>query len=204
MRTFWVMAAALAYLLTGCADAAHLASATPAGRPSGRTASAPRSAHTLPCRAGALVLRPGAFVSPMTGEHALMYALTNRGAVTCTVEGYPRVVLYGRSGIALPFRYTKGGGPYVTRGRPRTVVLAPGSSAHVLVAKYRCDIGTAATATTIRLTLPGARGATFTGREAVGGPGSPDLSYCRGGPHDSGQAVAVSPIEPSQQGAFPL
>lgn len=206
MRSFRAATAAvLASLLAGgCASGrAHLASATSAGRPAARTASAPPPAPVPRCRAGALVLRPGAFVSPISGEHAQMFAITNRGTLTCTVEGYPQVVLYSSHGLALPFRYAQGGGAYVTRKRPVTVVLVPGSSAYILVAKYRCDIGISGTATAIRLTLPAAQGAVFTGREAVGAA-SPDLSYCRGGRRDPGQAVEVSPVEPSPQAAIPF
>ena len=110
-----VAASALASLaVVGCAGAggAHLASAAPAARPTSKTASVPQSAQAIRCRARALGLRPGAYVSPMTGEHAVMYALTNRGSVTCTLDGYPQVVLYSTQGVALPFRYTKGGGAY--------------------------------------------------------------------------------------------
>jgi hypothetical protein len=161
--------------------------------------SAPLSAQAMRCRAGALDLRPGAYVSPMTGEHAVMYALTNHGSATCTLDGYPQVVLYSAQGIALPFRYTKGGGAYATHNKPATVVLGPGASAYVLVAKHRCDLGTVRTAATIQLTVPAAGGVTFVGREAAGGSGNLGLSYCRGGPDDPGQIVAVSPIEPTQQ-----
>jgi hypothetical protein len=135
----------------------------------------------------------------MTGEHAVMYALTNRGAVACALSGYPRAVLYDAEGVALPFHYARGGGAYVTSRKPVTVVLARGASAYVLVAKYRCDLGVARNATTIRLTLPAAHRAAFAGREAVGTGGAADLSYCRGGQHDPGQVIAVSPVEPIQQ-----
>jgi hypothetical protein len=150
------------------------------------------------CAAQALVLRPGAFVVPMTGEHAVIYALTNKGAVTCALSGYPKVVLYDAEGAALPFRYARGGGAYVTSRKPATVVLARGASAYVLVAKYRCDLGIARNATVIRLTLP-TRGAAFAGREALAIAGAGGLSYCRGGPRDPGQVIAVSPVEPTQQ-----
>jgi hypothetical protein len=140
----------------------------------------------------------------MTGEHAVMYALTNRGSVTCTLNGYPQVVLYEAMGARLPFRYTEGGGAYVTPTKPVTVVLARGASAYVLVAKYRCDAGIARKATAISLTLPAAHGATFVGRDAVGVVGSTGLSYCRGGRHDPGQAIAVSPVEPTQQATSSL
>jgi uncharacterized protein DUF4232 len=151
------------------------------------------------CAAQALVLRPGTYVSPMTGEHAAMYALTNRGSAACTVKGYPQVVLTDATGAVLPFRYANGGGAYVTSAKPATVVLAPGASAFVLVAKYRCDLGVQRDATAIRLTLPTAHGTVFAGREPVGVSGSTGMSYCRGGQHDPGQLVAVSPVEPTPQ-----
>lgn len=153
--------------------------------------------HLAACAADALVLRPGARVSPMTGEHAVLYILANRGPQTCTVRGYPRVTLYDADGRAMPFQYAEGGGAYVTSGHPATVVLAPQSTAYVLVAKYRCDLGIARTAATIRLTLPSGHGQVFAAREPVGIPGPAGLSYCQGGPHDPGQLVTVSPIEPT-------
>jgi Protein of unknown function (DUF4232) len=158
----------------------------------------PAETEVSRCLARALALRPGAFVVPMTGEHAVMYALTNRGAVTCTLSGYPQVVLYDAEGAALPFRYARGGGAYVTSRKPVSVVLARGATAYVLVAKYRCDLGLARNATVIRLTLP-TRGAAFAGREALAIAGAAGLSYCRGGPRDPGQVIAVSPVEPAQQ-----
>jgi hypothetical protein len=44
-----------------------------------RSATATAEAGVLHCSARALGLRPGAFVVPMTDEHAVMYVLTNRG-----------------------------------------------------------------------------------------------------------------------------
>ena len=113
-------------------SAAGCASSTPADGGHG---------HRGPCAASALVLRPGTPVSPMTGEHAVSYALANRGQVACAVRGYPRITLFDARGQALPFRYADGGGAYVTSRRPVTVVLAPGASGYIGVAKYRCDPG---------------------------------------------------------------
>ena len=168
---------------------------------------APASAghgHFITCAVDALVLRPGAAVVPMTSEHAMLYVLANRGPLTCTVRGYPQVTLYDAHGRALPFLYADGGSTYVTARKPATVVLAPAALAYVLVAKYRCDLGIARTAATIGLTLPTGRSPVFAAREPVGVPGPPGLSYCRGGPHDPGQRVTVSPIEPAAQAASSL
>jgi hypothetical protein len=159
-----------------------------------------RHARVAQCPAAALVVRPGPPVVAMTGEHAVMYTLVNRGPVTCTVRGYPQVVLYGANGDVLPFRYAHGGGPFVTSAKPVTVVLAHGSAAYVLVAKYRCDLGIAANVTAIRLTLTAAHDAEFAWRVAAGGAGtSAGLSYCRGGPQAAEQLVTVSPVEPAGQ-----
>jgi len=204
-RSVQAAAVLMALVAGGCGGSAgpmHRALPAPSGhRASSAAGSAARpataGAEAPRCPARALVLRPGAFVVAMTGEHAVMYALTNRGPVACTVSGYPKVVLYDAGGAALPFRYAEGGGAYVTSRKPVTVVLARGASACVLVAKYRCDAGIVHNATAIRLALPAARGAVFAGREAVASTGSEGLSYCRGGRHDPGQMVAVSPVEPT-------
>jgi hypothetical protein len=150
------------------------------------------------CAASVLVLRPGPFVSPMTGEHADSFVLTNRGSVACQVSGYPQVTLYDSRGVAVPFRYAMGGGAYVTAKKPATVTLAPGKSGYVLVAKYRCDLGVADDAAAIQLNLRAHQGPAFSGREPVGG-GAAGLSYCAGGQEDLGQLVTVSPIEATFQ-----
>jgi hypothetical protein len=160
-----------------------------------------RAAHE--CAASVLALRPGPVVSPMTGEHADSFVLTNRGSVACQVSGYPQVTLYDSRGVAVPFRYAAGGGAYVTAKKPATVTLAAAKSAYVLVAKYRCDLGVADDATAIRLTLRAHQGPAFSGREPVGG-GAAELSYCAGGQEELGQLVTVSPIEATLQATTSL
>jgi len=187
-----VAAAAVLLMIAGCSSGIGTAQHARAAMRIGR------------CPGRALVPHPGTYVSPMTGEHAVMYALTNRGPAACTLKGYPQVVLTDATGAVLPFRYAEGGGAYITSARPVTVVLAHGASAYVLVAKYRCDLGIENNATTIRLTLPRTHGAAFVWREAVGISGSTGLSYCRGGQHDPGQLVGVSPVEPTQQATISL
>jgi Domain of unknown function (DUF4232) len=169
--------------------------------------SSPSSAphgHLAQCAAHALVLRPAAPVPSMTGEHAVLYTLANRGPAACRVRGYPQVTLYDARGRVLPLRYADGGGAYVTARKPVTVVLTPGSMAYVLAAKYRCDLGIAQNAATIRLALPAAGGQLFSSRQPVRLSGPPGLSYCRGGPRDPGQLVTTSPIEETPQATSSL
>lgn len=140
----------------------------------------------------------------MTGEHAVLYTLANRGPAACTVHGYPHITLYDARGRVLPLGYADGSGEYVTARKPVTVVLAHGAMAYVLAAKYRCDLGVAQNAAMIRLALPAAGGQVFSSRQPVRPSGPPGLSYCRGGPRDPGQLVTISPIEGTPQATSSL
>ncbi len=182
----------------GCQDA----TASSSGNVAHPTLAA-QSRAVRQCAASVLVLRPGPFGSGMTGEHADSFMLTNRGSAACKVSGYPQVTLYDSRGVAVPFRYARGGGAYVTAKKPATVTLAPGKSAYVLVAKYRCDLGVADDATAIWLTLRADQGPAFSGHESVG-RGAAGLSYCEGGQEDPGQLVTVSPIEATFQATTSL
>jgi len=185
MRRFTITVAILASFAAGCTS-------TPSSAPHG---------HLARCAAQALVLRPAPPVPSMTGEHAVLYTLANRGPAACTVRGYPQVTLYDARGRVLRFRYADGGGAYVTARKPVRVVLAPGAMAYVLAAKYRCDLGIAHNAATIRLALPAASGQVFSSRQPLRLSGPPGLSYCRGGLRDPGQLVTISPIEATSQAA---
>jgi Domain of unknown function (DUF4232) len=196
-----VAAVLLALVLGACARLSPTAAGpTPSAAPGPPLAS---SGGTAPrCRAAALALRPGPGIVPMTGEHGAFYALVNHGQTACTLTGYPGIALYDARG-ALPFRYTHHS-QYVTRAGPRTVLLPPGASAYVLVAKYRCDLGVISDAAAIRLSLPGPGGAVLTSRVSGSRAGAAALSYCQGGPGSPGQAISVSPIEPAPAAAGPF
>jgi hypothetical protein len=201
MRRF-AQAVVAAVLVSLAAAGCQEATASSSGNAAHPTLAA-RSRAVRPCAASALALRPGPSASPMTGEHADSLMLTNRGPGACEVSGYPQVSLYDSRGVAIPFRYARGGGAYVTAKKPATVTLAPGKSAYVLVAKYRCDLGGADNATAIWLILRAHPGPAFSGHESVGG-GAAGLSYCQGGQQDPGQLVTVSPIEATFQATTSL
>lgn len=150
------------------------------------------STTTPPCAAMNLSLGFGDRVSAMTGENATIFALTNRGKSACHLYGHPGVSFYDNKGRVLPFRYTWAGTQYVAQTAPKLVVLRPGARAYFLVAHYRCDIGIAMVAKTIRVYPPNAT-QQLIGRAApsanVGG-----FMYCKGGSKDPGQLVEVSPV----------
>jgi hypothetical protein len=137
----------------------------------------------------------GPEVVPYTGEHALEVTITNRGRSSCVLDGYPAVtILAGKR--ALPFSYDDGGGPYVSTAAPKLVALHPGDRATFVVAKYRCDVGDLATATSFDIWLPGVAGEKAL---PISGDGVGTLTLCRkaeaDGPADPGNTVVVSPIE---------
>ena len=148
------------------------------------------------CDPSGLTLSLGPRVSPMTGEHADLFVLTNVSRRTCVLDGYPRVTL-SNDGKPLPFVYRADGGPYVTRRAPRGVMLQPRRHAYFLVAKYRCDGGILSAATAIRVLLPATAAGAMTLRE----PGVGIFDYCKQYPGDQaidpGNRVAVSPIAAS-------
>ena len=150
----------------------------------------------MPCAAGAVRLSLFSPVSPMTGEHAYLFALTDRSAAACTLHGYPRVTLAYAKGT-LPFVYRSGGGQFVTRRKPSTVTLRSGSRAYFEVAKYRCDTGASHAAIKMFVSHIGTGALTLDLRSL----GISDLQYCRRSPGtnqtDPGNYVTVSPIESS-------
>lgn len=146
---------------------------------------------TPQCSTPNLTLGFGDKVSEMTGEHGVIYTLTNHGKFTCHLYGHPDIRFYDNKGHALPFKYTWSGTQYVKNAAPHMVVLNVGDSAYFLVAKYRCDLGIAMESTTIRMYPPNTKS------QLVGRSGTSSVSgfaYCKGGAKDPGQLVGVSPL----------
>jgi len=150
------------------------------------------SISALPCSTTNLSLGFGDRVSEMTGENAVMFTLTNHGKFTCSLYGYPGVSFYDNKGRVLPFKYTRSSSQYMTHGAPSTVTLRPNARAYFIVAKYRCDIGEAMEATTVRIYPPNTKKQLIRRVSPTTGVGS--LSYCKGGTKEPGQIVDVSPV----------
>jgi hypothetical protein len=148
-------------------------------------------AHHAGCAAFNLRLALGPEVSEATGQHTLALRLENRGP-TCTLDGYPTVVLADAGG-PIPFAFRHGGDQMLTSRPPALVVVRTGRTALVLLNHYRCDLGDRRLARVVRLGLPGARrGPTLA---LAIGPRARRPAYCGAG--DPGSTMTVSPFEPS-------
>jgi hypothetical protein len=153
------------------------------------------------CRTANLSLALGDRISAATGEHGDVYILTNRGKILCQLHGYPGISLYDTKHRVLPFRYIRGEGQWVTHAVPKMVVLHPGSHAFFFVAKYRCDVGIAMVAATVRVSPP--NGTRQLIGPASGDAGVSDLAYCTGGRKDPGNLVYISPLVATERAAYP-
>jgi hypothetical protein len=153
-------------------------------------------------RRAALTVAPGPLLSPATGEHGDIHTVRNVGATTCTLSGYPDVMLIAGT-TTLGFRYVNGAGQYVTHRPPGVITLPPGINAYFLIAKYRCDAHTTAIATTAQIRLPEQRTTHVLATQTTSTEhGAAVLAYCTGnGDPDPGDTVAISPIADTVQRA---
>ena len=161
------------------------------------SASSADEADERVCRGTRLALSVGNDVPAGSGQNPVTVRLTNRGRVSCILNGYPTVSFSDRRG-PIPFVVKQGGGhggdQQVTRRTPRPVLIGPGRSAYVILNKYRCDLGTFRVADTMRLALPA--GATRpVGSVSLRPLGGQKVSYCRR--VWTSNVVSVSPFVPS-------
>src|SRR5438270_7247400 len=84
-----------------------------------------RAAPAEQCRVSELRARTGPPVSEKTGQHTLTIVLTNVGAKSCALDGYPLVKLLARRRSVVPFLIHYGGDQMVTPTRPRQVLVRP-------------------------------------------------------------------------------
>jgi hypothetical protein len=108
------------------------------------------------CGASALQLQLGGTVVPKTQQSPLLLRLVNRGSRSCTLDGYPRMMLDGPSGSAYPFAYRDRGDQEVTSRSPSTVIVRAGATAWVLINKNACVTSDQGRATKVALIPPGA------------------------------------------------
>ncbi|HEY2311876.1 MAG TPA: DUF4232 domain-containing protein [Gaiellaceae bacterium] len=123
--------------------------------------------------------------SEPTEQNTAPLAVTRIGASSCTLHGYPRIVLLGAGGNELDFPYSHRGDLVVAARAPRTVHVAGGGSAFFLINKNSCVVRNARLARQLQVRLPGVRGVL-----SLRLPHYPMLGYCPTGL----TAIAVSPI----------
>ena len=155
------------------------------------------SAHplsALTCRSSSFRIGPGAEVSEKTGQHTATFVLTNTGA-SCSVEGYPTIVLLDAAGRTLAFSYHHGGDQMITSKPPRRVAVAGRGRAYFAFNKYRCDIRASAVARVVLVSLPGS-----SGRVRLRLQRYPIIDFCRGEPPS--RIISVSPIVARLWSAF--
>ena len=170
----------------GIASGAQPAEASPPGPSPSR--------RPDPCRKLRVAL--GRPISPVAGEEGFSLSFENVSQSGCLLKGYPEISLLGVDGRRLPFTWTDGHspGPYFLSKRPAAILLVPGHAAHVLVAKYRCDLGDLELSRTASIRAAGIRG---TVRLAL------PLDYCRGGRRSPGNTIGVTPYVSSISSVMP-
>lgn len=171
----------------------------PSGPQQPSTSSLPAAASP-PCRPGQLALGHGPRLSPATEERGDVYLFINRGRMSCTVDGFPRIALYDAAGDRLPFHVSHGQSQYVTSARPTAVVVAPGARAYLLVAQAGCTLGDERRAVRIVITMPRPSRARVAGAAASGQAGVSQLNYCRPAASGATAPLFLSPIEPTFAG----
>lgn len=133
----------------------------------------------------------------MTGERALVVALTKQSGAPCVLIGFPRVALLA-DGRALGFQYARGTdqtGGYARGSRPHRVRMQTGTSAYFVADKYRCDSRFLHVADELRVRAPPTRH-----EMRLRLPGTTGPAYCDGGGASApGNLITISAI---QRGPF--
>ena len=151
-------------------------------------------AAVAPCSAATgWRLRLDGLWSEPTEQNTAPLEVIRIGRQSCTLHGYPRIVLLGAGGHKLDFRYNHHGDVVVARRSPRAVPVVSGSSAFFLLNKNSCISRERNVARRLRVWLPGVRG-----RLVLRLPHYHLLGYCpMKFPHgtiDPGKVITVSPI----------
>ena len=141
------------------------------------------------CSINQLRLAHGGFAEGGTQQLAAAFVLKNVSSRACSMRGYPRVTLLDSDGKKLSFTDRKGGDEQGWSESPKTVTLAPGMKAEVLILENTCTFRPTAIVSRIRLSLPA-----HTNTETARFRSSTDFEYCRSN-DPSGDVLHISPIE---------
>jgi len=168
--------------------AAVLAAALTCTMPGASSASG--SVHSLRCAPSKLRLKLGPLVSEKTEQHTAAFSLTNVAGRSCSLNGYPTVMLFDSAGRLLPFAYGHRGDQMITAAAPKPLSVPGGGSAYFELNKNACVSFTRRLAREIHVDLPGGHGSL-----SLRLPRYPLIDYCP--PGDPGDGITLSPIEPT-------
>jgi hypothetical protein len=124
-----------------------------------------------------------------TQQLAALFVLKNISSRACSTRGYPLVALLDSNGKKLSFTDRKGGDEQGWSEAPKTMTLAPGMKADVLLVENTCTFRPTAIVSRIRLSLPA-----HVKTETAPFRSSTDFEYCRSN-DPSGDVLHVSAIE---------
>jgi hypothetical protein len=140
------------------------------------------------CSMNQLRLAHGGFAEGGTQQLAAQFVLRNISSHTCSTRGYPQVALLDSHGKKLSFTDRKGGKELMLNESPKTVTLAPGMRADVLILENTCTFRPTAIVSRIRLSLPGQSKTETTGFRTS------NFEHCRTN-DPSGQVLHISAID---------
>jgi Protein of unknown function (DUF4232) len=136
-----------------------------------------------------LRLAHGGFAEGGTQQLAAAFVLKNISSRACSMRGYPQVALLDSHGKKLSFTDRKGVNELGMGAPPKTVTLAPGMRASVLILENTCTFQPTAIVSRIRLSLPA-----HSKTETAGFRPSTDFEHCREN-DPSGQVLHVAAMD---------
>jgi hypothetical protein len=147
---------AMASLVAACASSARSAGVPTPTATSTASPTATTVALAPLCKATQLtaaIERSGV----AAGNAGTGVSLRNSSQQSCSLDGYPELVMLDASGQVLPTHVTDSPSAYVYNNlQPAMVVLAPDASAHFVLDWTRNPCMSAPTSSTLRITPPGA------------------------------------------------
>jgi hypothetical protein len=154
----------------------------------------------LPCTSTDVTVANGPLVSEAQEEEGHSLKVTNEGAKSCLMSGFPRLIVYGSTGAAMPFllEHHPTADFALTSKAPKPFALAAHKSAYVRFEQFGCMAGTETTTNKVALLLP--KSTYPTKVLTLLRP----IALCVGASAKQANPIGISPFEPtySATGAY--
>ncbi len=149
------------------------------------------SATAAPARCTNAVLKASQGLGQAgAGSASTVFVLTNTGARTCVLGGYPGMAFIGRGGTVLRSTVKRGGTTLFTNPGPKLITLKKGAAASYSLGFTEPQSATCARTTRVRITPPGA-----TTQLSLATTGAKAAYVC------PGQPMVVSALVAGREGA---